>query len=131
MERRAASGLLLALTDAAAILVFVTVGLLSHDKGLSARGYARDALPLLAGWFGAALVFRPYADRRLRRLLATWAGGVTAGVVLRALVLGRSPGGEEAAFLGVALVMIGLFVLLGRLAVRLTRPRRRERRAAP
>jgi hypothetical protein len=117
---RAAPGVL-ALTDAVGILVFVTIGLLSHDKGLSATGYARDALPLLAGWFGAALIFHLYTQPRPRHLLATWAIGVTAGVLLRALVLGRALNGKEAAFLGVTLVMSLVFVLALRSAVGLAR----------
>ena len=120
MERRAAPGLP-ALIDAAAILLFVSIGLVSHHRGLAPAGYARDALPLLAGWFGAALLFRTYPDGRFRRLLATWAVGVPAGVLLRALALGRALNGKEAAFLGVALATIMVFVLALRGAVRLLR----------
>ena len=102
--------------DAAAIVLFTTIGLISHHKGLSPAGYARDALPLLGGWFGASLLFHPYADRGKLRVLATWAVGVPAGVLLRALVLGRSLNGKEAAFLAVALVTIGIFVAALRIA---------------
>jgi len=102
--------------DAAAIVLFTTIGLISHHKGLSPVGYARDALPLLAGWFGASLLFHPYADRRRLRVVATWATGVTAGVLVRALVLGRTLNGKEAAFLAVALVTIGIFVAALRVA---------------
>jgi hypothetical protein len=42
---------------------------------------------------------------------------VTAGVAIRALVLGRSFDGHEAAFLGVALAFTLLFVLVLRVAV--------------
>ena len=41
------------------------------------------------------------------RLAATWAVGVPAAVLVRALVLGRTLGGKEAAFLVVSLVTIG------------------------
>src|SRR5262249_35026948 len=51
---------LLPLADALGILTFATVGLLSHDHALSLSGYARDALPVLGGWFAAALVFGAY-----------------------------------------------------------------------
>ncbi len=107
----------LALSDAAALVLFSVVGLLSHHGGVSAAGLAHDALPLLAGWFLAALVFRTYRRRSLRALLLTWAVGVPVGVVLRALVLGRAFDGREAAFLGVALTFTLLFVLALRLAV--------------
>jgi hypothetical protein len=106
----------LAITDAVAILVFATVGLISHHKGLSLRGYARDALPILAGWFGAAILFRMYRTHRGTRVLATWLVGVTAGVLARALILGHSLNGKEATFLAVALVFVLLFVYLLRSA---------------
>jgi hypothetical protein len=55
---------------------------LSHHGHLSATGYARDALPLLVGWLGATVLFRG-------RFVPTWLVGVTAGVVLRAAILGH------------------------------------------
>jgi hypothetical protein len=102
----------LATADAVAIVVFATVGLLSHHKGLSLRGYARDALPIMAGWFGAAILFRMYRTHRGTRVLATWLVGVTAGVLARALILGHTLNGKEATFLGVTLVFVLLFVYL-------------------
>src|ERR1700678_2699031 len=107
-------------SDMGAILIFVTIGLVAHHRGLSAAGYARDTLPLAAGWFAAAALFHPYRGRaRLRAVVATWACGVPAGVLLRALVLGRTLDGKEASFLGVCLTMIGLLVLLLRGTLRL------------
>jgi hypothetical protein len=106
--------------DAAALVAFSVVGLLSHHGTVPAGGLAHDALPLLAGWFAAALVFRLYTRPSVSRLLATWVCGVTAGVVLRALVLGRSLNGHEAAFLGVALAFTLLFVVVLRLAAAAT-----------
>jgi len=106
--------------DAAALVAFAVVGLLSHHGTVTAAGLAHDALPLLAGWFAAALVFRLYTRPSVSRLLATWACGVTAGVVLRALVLGRTLNGHEAAFLGVALAFTLLFVVVLRLAAAAT-----------
>jgi hypothetical protein len=107
-------------SDAVALVVFAVVGLLSHHGTVTAAGLAHDALPLLAGWFAAALVFRLYTRPSVTRLLATWACGVTAGVLLRALVLGRPLNGHEAAFLGVALSFTLLFVVALRLAVAAT-----------
>jgi hypothetical protein len=107
----------LAPTDAVAIVAFVTVGLLSHHDALSLRGYARDVLPIAGGWFGAALLFRTYRTHRQTRLLATWLVGVTAGVLVRALILGHALNGKEAEFLGVALVFVLLFVYVLRSVV--------------
>jgi hypothetical protein len=89
----------------------VTIGLLSHHDGISLRGYARDALPFLGCWFAAALAFRLYTRRGAWRLAATWAVGVPAAVLVRALVLGRPLGGKEGAFLIVSLATVGVFVL--------------------
>ena len=115
-----------AVADGLALLAFVTVGLLSHDHALTATGYARDALPLLAGWYGAAALLGLYRRGGRRALLLTWAVGVPAGVVVRALVLGRSASGREAAFLVVALVFTGVFVLGFRAALALARRGRGE-----
>ena len=104
-------------SDAAALVVFAVVGLLSHHGAVSARGLARDALPLLGCWFAAALAFRLYQRPSVARLLATWAVGITTGVLVRALVLGHTLNGHEAAFLGVALVFTLLFVVALRIAV--------------
>jgi len=93
----------------------VTIGLLSHHGGVSLRGYARDALPFLGCWFAAALSVRLYSRPGWWRLAATWAVGVPAAVLVRALVLGRHLGSKEAAFLVVSLVAIGLLVLAFRL----------------
>ena len=125
----------LAAADAAMIVAFVTIGLLSHHGGLSARGYARDALPFLGCWFAAAAAFRLYRRTERWRLAATWATGVGSAVLVRALILGRTVNGSEGAFLAVALVTIGLLVLFMRLCVRALRPgpspRRSARRRSP
>jgi Protein of unknown function (DUF3054) len=106
-------------SDAVAILVFVTIGLLSHHGGVSLRGYARDAIPFLGCWFAAALAFRLYTLGGWRRLAATWAVGVPAAVLVRALVLGRTLGGNELAFLIVSLITIGVLVVAFRQLLRL------------
>ncbi len=109
----------LALADAAALVLFTVMGLLSHDGTVSAAGLARDALPLLAGWFAAALLFHTYRRRSVRTLLLAWIVGVPLGVALRALVLGRALEARELAFLLVALVFTLLFVLGLRAALNL------------
>jgi len=103
------------IADALAILVFVTIGLLSHHGDLGLGGYARDALPFLLCWYGAALLFRLYSRPGWWRLALTWAVGVPTAVLVRALVLGRPLGSKEAAFLVVSLVTVGALVLVFRL----------------
>jgi Protein of unknown function (DUF3054) len=106
---------LAAVCDACALTAFAVVGLLSHRGGVSAAGLARDALPLLAGWFAAATLFHLYVRPSPGRLAATWLFGVTAGVVLRALALQHTHPGTEAAFLAVSLAFSALFVTAARL----------------
>jgi hypothetical protein len=115
----------LPLADALGILTFATVGLLSHDHALSLSGYARDALPVLGGWFAAALLFGAYRRPSTRTLLATWIVGVPLGILIRALALGRNLDGDEAVFLGISLAFTLLFVLAWRAALGLVV--RRER----
>jgi hypothetical protein len=100
-------------------VLFAIVGLLSHHA--SASAFARDALPLLGGWFAAALATRLYQRPSIQRLLGTWAAGITAGVLVRALILGRHLDGHQAAFLATSLVFTLLFVLALRAAARALR----------
>jgi hypothetical protein len=102
---------LLPLADALGILAFATVGLLSHDHALSLSGYARDALPVLGGWYAAALVFGAYRTPSARTLLLTWIVGVPLGLLVRALALGRDFDGGQAVFLGITLAFTLLFVV--------------------
>jgi hypothetical protein len=100
-------------------VLFAIVGLLSHHA--SASAFARDALPLLGGWFAAALATRLYQRPSIQRLLVTWAAGITTGVLVRALILGRHLDGHQAAFLATSLVFTLLFVLALRAAARALR----------
>src|SRR5580765_6266343 len=101
---------LLATSDAVAIVAFVTIGLISHD-GISASGYLQTALPMLAAWFAVAALFHTYRDDGIRRVLATWAVAIPLGVLIRGLVLARSPDGDQLAFLIVTLVFSLIFIL--------------------
>ena len=109
--------------DAAGIVVFAVVGLISHRA--SSGAFAHDALPLLGGWFAVAPAARLYERPTVLRFLVTWLVGITASVLVRALILGRHLGGKEAAFLAVSLVFTLLFVLAARALVSAAASRRR------
>jgi Protein of unknown function (DUF3054) len=111
-----------AVADTVAILLFATIGQLSHHGRLSLGGYGDDALPLLAAWFAASAVFRG-------RFVPTWFAGVSAGVLLRAALLGHWYA-KELAFWAVALVFVGFFAATTRATWR-TGLRRRMARSAP
>ncbi|MGH3003237.1 MAG: DUF3054 domain-containing protein [Gaiellaceae bacterium] len=99
-----------ALADAVAIVVFATIGQLSHEGHVSAHGYARDALTLLAGWFIAFAVFRG-------RLVPTWLAGVVLGVAIRMVVLGHYHW-NQIAFFTTTLVIVGALAALSRAVAR-------------
>ena len=115
--------------DAVALVLFVTVGLFSHHGGVSLTGYARDALPLLACWFAAAAFFGLYRRPTRRAFLLTWVVGVTAGILVRQLVV-WSFHADDLVFLVVALTFTLLFVLGGRVLLAVTPPARPARRAS-
>jgi hypothetical protein len=88
----------LALAGTVAIVVFATIGQLSHDGGVSLTGYAADLLPVLGSWLLVA--------RLTGRFLPTWLIGVTLGVTIRMAVLGHYHW-NQLSFLAVALVFVG------------------------
>jgi hypothetical protein len=88
------------LADAVALLLFVAVGVLTHDASVTA--FVRDALCFLGGWFAAGLVSR--------RLPVQWFLGISAAVAVRAAIVGH----WSWAFYGVALAFTLLFVLAAR-----------------
>lgn len=94
--------------DAAALLVFVAVGVLNH--GASVGAFFRDAACILGGWFAVAVVLRLYLRGTWWRLAATWLVGVSIGVLIRAAIVGHI----AYAFWGVAIAFTALFVLAAR-----------------
>jgi Protein of unknown function (DUF3054) len=107
--------------DGLAIVVFATIGQLSHHGHVSVGGYADDTLPLLACWFAASIYFGG-------RFVQTWFVGVSAGVLLRAAILGHWYA-KELAFWAVALVFVGFFAATTRATWRSALRRRTARRA--
>ena len=116
------SARLAAVLDVGCVLVFVIIGRDSHAKGESLAGIASTAWPFLAGLAGGWL-----AARTWRQPLRLWPGGVGAwlGTVALGMVLRMVAGqGTAVAFVVVALVFLGLFLLGWRLLGRLARLRR-------
>ena len=103
--------------DCCCVLAFVIIGRASHADGLGLVGVASTAWPFLAGLFlgwGAVRAWRrPVAV--LPAGLGAWLGAAGLGMVLR-VVAGQ---GTAAAFVGVALAFLGLFLLGWRLGFRL------------
>ena len=104
--------------DVCCVLVFVIIGRDSHAKGETLAGIASTSWPFLCGlavgWAAARAWRRPLALRPAG--LAVWLSTVAVGMILR-VVSGQ---GTAAAFIGVALAFLGLFLLGWRLLTRLT-----------
>jgi Protein of unknown function (DUF3054) len=98
-----------ALLDACCVIAFVAIGRASHHHGESAGGLASTAWPFLAGLALGLLLSRAW--RRPAAVvpagLGAWLGTVAFGMLLR-VVAGQ---GTAAAFIGVALAFLGLFLL--------------------
>jgi hypothetical protein len=115
-----------AVLDIGCVVIFVVIGRASHVKGESLAGIASTSWPFLcglgAGWAAARVWRRPLRIRR--EGITVWLCTVAAGMVLR-VVSGQ---GTAAAFIVVALLFLGLFLLgwrlAGQLAARLAGLRR-------
>lgn len=101
-DRRA---LVLALGDLTALLAFAAMGLASHDEGVTLAGLARTWLPIACCYTLAALAFGAWTRTGLWRTACAWALGVAVGVLVRAILLGRSLDRDQLQFLAVALAM--------------------------
>lgn len=105
------------LVDACCVLAFVIIGRDSHDAGESLAGIASTSWPFLCGlacgWLASRAWRRPLALRPSG--IAVWLCTVAIGMILRVI----SGQGTAAAFIGVALAFLGLFLLGWRLLARL------------
>jgi hypothetical protein len=109
---------LLPIVDAAALILFVAVGLSQHEEGAVATLFLRNVVPLLGAWFVAARVVGTYARPGIRTILVTWVIAVPIGLLLRTAWVGSPHGTEIAVFLGVGLAFTLLFLLIGRALAR-------------
>jgi hypothetical protein len=110
--------ILLALGDGLSLSLFAILGLLRHQEGITAAGVARNAGPILLGWYGAALALSLYRRPGIGRLVLTWAIGISAGVAIRAMILRRDLDGSSLAFWGVTMAVTLALLLTWRLLAR-------------
>jgi len=107
-----------ALSDAAALVVFVLVGLRGHRVG-TMEGVLRTAVPLLAAWFLVAWLAHAYRRPGWRSLLRTWIVAVPIGLLVRTLIVGSPKGVRILVFIAVGLAFTLVLLVLGRLLARL------------
>jgi len=106
------------IADAAALVVFVLVGLRGHRVG-TMEGVLRTAVPLLAAWFLVAWLAHAYRRPGWRSLLRTWIVAVPAGLLVRTLIVGSPNGVRILVFIAVGLAVTLVFLVIGRLLARL------------
>ena len=105
-----------AVADIGCVLLFVVIGRASHSKGETLAGLASTSWPFLgglaAGWLAGRAWRQPAA--LVPAGVAAWLGAVAVGMVLR-VIAGQ---GTAFAFIVVALIFLGLFMLGWRLVAR-------------
>ncbi|WP_226435199.1 DUF3054 domain-containing protein [Rhodococcus yananensis] len=108
------------IVDVVLVVVFAALGRSSHDEALDIVGLAGTAWPFLggltAGWFLTAWLYRDKFDARaaVPTGVLLWLSTLVIGMVLRA-VTGQ---GTAGAFIVVATVFLGLFLVGWRLIAR-------------
>jgi hypothetical protein len=123
VHRSAATATASFLLDVCGVLAFVAIGRHTHHDGDSLAGIWHTGWPFLAG-----LVIGTAAARGWRRPLAlapaglgAWLGAAVAGMLLRVLA-GQ---GTAAAFIGVTLAFLALFLLGWRIVAGIVLTRQR------
>lgn len=106
------------LADAAALVAFVVIGLREH-RGGTVEGFLRNAVPLLGVWFLVAWRAHTYRRPGWKSLLACWIVAVPIGLLIRTVLVGSPRGAKVLVFVAVGLAFTLLFLVLGRLLVRL------------
>lgn len=119
-----------AAADAVAILVFATVGRMSHAEGLTVAGVAQTAWPFLVGaalgWVvTSVLLRRPPLDYPGGVLV--WVGTIAGGMTLRAV----TGAGVALSFVVVASLVTGVLLLGWRALAARRRAVRRGSRESP
>ena len=102
----------LALGDAAVLVLFVIIGLLNHEHGITVAGLARTALPLLGAWFAVSALDGNYREPGTRKVVVTWAIAVPVAVTIRALILHHTVVSKQISF-GIVALVVTLAFLLG------------------
>jgi hypothetical protein len=82
---------LLILGDLICFLIFATIGLRSHEEGITASGILRAAVPFQAAWLVFSLVtgLHKQRDAGVKPIAMTLVPTVVIGVIARSLFFGR------------------------------------------
>lgn len=102
--------------DAAALLLFATIGRVSHGETISLAAALSTAWPFMAGFFASGALLGGYGKAAQGGNTAaaagaaakSWALGIPAGVLLRSATRGYFP---EPSFVAVSMVATGVFLI--------------------
>jgi hypothetical protein len=106
------------LADAAALIVFVLIGIRGHHAG-TMEGFLRNAVPLLGVWFLVAWLAHTYRRPGWRSLIRNWIVAVPIGLLVRSMIVGSPKGGRILVFIAVGLAFTLVFLVLARLLARI------------
>lgn len=109
-------GLWYVVADAAALIVFVLIGLRGHRLE-TLEGFIRNGAPLLGAWFLVAWQAHTYRRPGWRSLLRNWIVAVPVGLLVRTLIVGSPSGVRILVFIAVGLAFTLLSLVVGRLLV--------------
>lgn len=110
--------------DVVLLVLFAALGRRTHDEGSPIGGTLVVAAPFVIGYLAAAAAVR--LDRRpveIARGAAVWALGIPVGLLLRGTAFDR---GLAPAFVAVAILTTGVFLVGWRAAYHLASVRRRR-----
>lgn len=108
--------------DAAALLLFASIGRVSHGEGLSLFGALGTAWPFMVGFYGAAYLLDGYGKAAQGGNVASaaaaaakpWALGIPAGLLVRSAARGYFP---DPSFIAVSMAATGVFLVGWRAAL--------------
>ncbi len=111
------------IADVALILVFAASGRRTHEHGVTVAGVLETAWPFLVAYATATLAVRAWRSPGAPwpTGVVLWVVTVAGGLVVRAL----AGGGVALSFQVVTLIVLGAFLLLPRVVLRVVRRRRR------
>jgi hypothetical protein len=117
--------------DVATLLLFATIGRVSHGEGISLGAAFGTAWPFIAGWLASAALLDGYgkaaqggsAGAAAAAAAKTWALGIPAGLLVRAASRGYLP---DPAFVAVSLAANGVLLVGWRTALAAATPAAKE-----
>lgn len=119
--------------DVAALLLFATIGRVSHGEGVSLGAALGTAWPFIAGWLASAALLGGYgkaaqggnAGAAAAAAAKTWALGIPVGLLVRSASRGYLP---DPSFVAVSMVANGVLLLGWRTALAAATPETKEPR---